>query len=326
MFPDGLIAPIWIRKHRELIPCIFILVLRLWEPPSLSHPLGNGPAERPPAELEEERRQDAALAQEIIERKRTTSERGMKLAVIIMTSRRMLDDPSLDPRLGALRRASGLDSRSSLFVLSPLGLPEVTQFVGSLKSELWESALDFYREHSRRVRRKRGRPSVTASSSAYVAQNLSTGPTPTPPLSQQGWHARSDFKLATFAEIRQEIEVALKHYEDAWEDLSVMFGSTAILPPRTKRWAEAKVLIDCINIKVRLQSCLDRRFRLTYNSAVRYASCTCISTIPVVHFPAFNDTSPGSTIFAMAGVSAMRRSSSGHGSQSNIGFSATWLT
>lgn len=32
--------------------------------------------------------------------------------------------------------------------------------------------------------------------------------------------------------------------------LTIMFGSTAILPPRTKRWAEAKVLADCINIKV----------------------------------------------------------------------------
>ena len=32
-----------------------------------------------------------------------------------------------------------------------------------------------------------------------------------------------------------------------------MFGSTAILPPRTKRWAEAKVLVDSINIKVRCQ-------------------------------------------------------------------------
>lgn len=32
--------------------------------------------------------------------------------------------------------------------------------------------------------------------------------------------------------------------------LIIMFGSTAILPPRTKRWAEAKVLADCINIKV----------------------------------------------------------------------------
>lgn len=31
-----------------------------------------------------------------------------------------------------------------------------------------------------------------------------------------------------------------------------MFGSTTILPPRTKRWAEAKVLADCIAIKVNL--------------------------------------------------------------------------
>jgi Foie gras liver health family 1 len=29
-----------------------------------------------------------------------------------------------------------------------------------------------------------------------------------------------------------------------------MFDSTALLPPRTKRWAEAKVLADCINFKV----------------------------------------------------------------------------
>jgi len=42
-----------------------------------------------------------------------------------------------------------------------------------------------------------------------------------------------------------------RHYQDAYGMLTIMFGSTAILPPRTKRWAEAKVLADCINIKVR---------------------------------------------------------------------------
>ena len=42
-----------------------------------------------------------------------------------------------------------------------------------------------------------------------------------------------------------------RHYQDAYATLMIMFGSTAILPPRTKRWAEAKVLADCINIKVR---------------------------------------------------------------------------
>lgn len=75
--------------------------------------------------------------------------------------------------------------------------------------------------------------------------------------------------MACFAEFRGEDEVALKyvrvlaeyvphsptlfhirHYQDAYSNLQIMFGSTAILPPRTKRWAEAKVLADCISAKV----------------------------------------------------------------------------
>ena len=44
--------------------------------------------------------------------------------------------------------------------------------------------------------------------------------------------------------------IVLRHYQDAYSTVTNMFGSTAILPPRTKRWAEAKVLTDCINIKV----------------------------------------------------------------------------
>lgn len=42
----------------------------------------------------------------------------------------------------------------------------------------------------------------------------------------------------------------LRHYQDAYATLMIMFRSTAILPPRTKRWAEAKVLADAINVKV----------------------------------------------------------------------------
>ena len=49
-----------------------------------------------------------------------------------------------------------------------------------------------------------------------------------------------------------------RHYQDAYSSLVIMFGSTAILPPRTKRWAEAKVLADCINLKVWAPSCAHR--------------------------------------------------------------------
>lgn len=41
-----------------------------------------------------------------------------------------------------------------------------------------------------------------------------------------------------------------RHYQNAWEGLLEMFGSASLLAPRTKRWAEAKVLIDCISFKV----------------------------------------------------------------------------
>lgn len=74
--------------------------------------------------------------------------------------------------------------------------------------------------------------------------------------------------MACFAEFRGEDEVALKyvpclrciqlrvslvvrHYQDAYSALLLMFASITMLPPRTKRWAEAKVLADCIDIKVR---------------------------------------------------------------------------
>lgn len=73
--------------------------------------------------------------------------------------------------------------------------------------------------------------------------------------------------MACFAEFRGEDEVALKyvycqlrdftshltehrHYQDAYSALLLMFASITTLPPRTKRWAEAKVLADCIDIKV----------------------------------------------------------------------------
>jgi hypothetical protein len=42
-----------------------------------------------------------------------------------------------------------------------------------------------------------------------------------------------------------------RHYEDSYDTLVEMFASSALLAPRTKRWAEAKVLADCLTVKVR---------------------------------------------------------------------------
>ncbi|KAI5481898.1 hypothetical protein MNV49_000175 [Pseudohyphozyma bogoriensis] len=224
LYPDGIMAPIWIRKHREMVPSVFVLVLRLGEYTN-DGPLDLGRKE------EQERAWDAELVQEVVDRKRSTTERGIKLAVVLVCSRQLLDDTSLDARLSLIRRQSGLDSRASLFVISPVPQAEVQNFVLSFRSELFPAALDYYREHGRRVRRKRARQ------------------VPKGRLSDKGWTVRYDYKMGAFSEMRGEIEVALKHYEDAYETLLDMFASSH-LAPRTKRWAEAKVLADCLTVKV----------------------------------------------------------------------------
>ncbi|KII95624.1 hypothetical protein PLICRDRAFT_662357 [Plicaturopsis crispa FD-325 SS-3] len=251
LHPDGLIAPIWIRKHTTLVPSVFVLFLNLFElpPHNPRSPLDAPDPDRERERESEERRKDAELSAEIAQRKKSTNERGIKLTVVLMASRRMLDDPSLDSRLTYIRRQSGLDSRAALFVLSPVSSAELGDFVRSLQQALYEPAIEYYTSHSKRVRRKRNRHSQAVSTYPSMLSPLGTGAVPRP-LRPEGWTVRYEYKMACFAEFRGEDEVALKHYQDAYGMLVIMFGSTAILPPRTKRWAEAKVLADCINVKV----------------------------------------------------------------------------
>ena len=91
LHPDGLIAPIWIRKHTSLLPSVFVLFLRIFEYPSLSR----APLTVPDAGREreaEERRRDSELAAEVAQRKKMTTERGIKLTVVLMASRKMLGE------------------------------------------------------------------------------------------------------------------------------------------------------------------------------------------------------------------------------------------
>ncbi|KAI5120282.1 hypothetical protein M0805_005339 [Coniferiporia weirii] len=258
LHPDGLVAPIWIRKHTSLVPAVFVLFLRLFEHPTpMTAPRSPLEPDGPDVQKEreerekEERRRDTELAKEIADRKKSTNERGMKLTVVLMASRKMLDDPTLDGRLTFVRRLSGLDSRAALFVLSPVTQSELAEFIKSLQQALFDPALEYYTTHSKRVRRKRNRHAQASSATGIVYPHGIVNASARPlPLRPEGWTVRYEYKMACFAEFRGEDEVALKHYQDAYATLMIMFGSPAILQPRTKRWAEAKVLADCINIKI----------------------------------------------------------------------------
>lgn len=92
LHPDGLIAPIWIRKHTSLVPSVFVLFKRIFEyqrPPS-GTPLDIPDPDHDKEREAEEKRKDTELAQEIAQRKKTTNERSIKLTVVLMASRRML--------------------------------------------------------------------------------------------------------------------------------------------------------------------------------------------------------------------------------------------
>ncbi|KAG6382017.1 Gryzun, putative trafficking through golgi-domain-containing protein [Boletus reticuloceps] len=261
LHPDGLIAPIWIRKHMAFLPSVFVLFLRMFEAPNTTQrsPLDTSEVERGRDRVEEERKRDAEISAEIAQRKKTASERGIKLTVVLLASRRMLDDPSLDSRLSYIRKQSGLDSKAALFVLSPVSQAELDEFARrlgsvflfvfsadslSLQDALYEPAVEYYTSHSKRVRRKRNRHSQA---STYNPPPLILSALPVHAhFAQKG----GQFDTNTRWPVLQNSEVKTKHYQDAYTTLMIMFGSTAILPPRTKRWAEAKVLADTINFKV----------------------------------------------------------------------------
>lgn len=248
-FPDGLIAPVWVRKHRELIPAVFVSF----------HCLVSA------SDMEHVRIADEALIKTIADRRRSLAERGIKLTIVLLTQREMLDDAQLDARLSFVRRSSGLDSKASLFVLTPVTKPELAEFVSSLHGALFESAADYYREHARRVKRKRTRypppastlhplvtalgtlPSALASAKTLTANDISW-------LSRQGWIVRSEYKLAVFAELAGDMHEAALRYREAYDLLcnspTCLLGSTLMLPPRTKRWAEAKVLADTLSVRI----------------------------------------------------------------------------
>lgn len=75
-----------------MIPSVFVMFLRLYESPvhNPRSPLDAPDFEREREREQEERRRDAELSAEVALRKKTTNERGIKLTVVLMATRRML--------------------------------------------------------------------------------------------------------------------------------------------------------------------------------------------------------------------------------------------
>ena len=79
----------------------------------------------------------------------------------------------------------------------------------SLQDALYEPALEYYTNHSKRVRRKRNRHSQASSYQVPISPLATAGTAR--PLRPEGWTVRYEYKMACFAEFRGEDQVALKY-------------------------------------------------------------------------------------------------------------------
>ncbi|KAK8069724.1 trafficking protein particle complex subunit 12 [Apiospora phragmitis] len=227
LYPDGLIDARWLAKHQEFIPSICLSFYSLTSDPSL-------------ATLN-----DNQLKTDINAVKHALSQSGHKtrLAVVILSDQAPGAMEPFQERLENIRRSTGLDPKTSLFVLpTKRSEAELEVAADSVLSSVFMQATEYYRDLSRRTRKKRGRgvaPQPTIPPTSGTSHTLSL----------QGWNVRYDFKAAVFAEFRQDMEAALRSYEQAYESL---FGTDVLetVPSWSPRFNDGRLLADVIAVRI----------------------------------------------------------------------------
>lgn len=217
-------TPLWLAKHQSRIPAVYLSFQSLHPDPA----------------------NDAQLKIHINDTRNAIAKSGFKTRYALVLVGDHADVPPLDleDRLAGIRRATSLDPKASCFFFNPAdSSSDLPAFVSSVLRALQPVCIDYYRDLTKHSRRKRGRaspPPITATPSHTTSQVLTVN----------GWNVRYDFKLAAFAEFRQEMDVAQRHYESALEELFGPEGSLENTPSWSPRWQEARLLCDVIAFRV----------------------------------------------------------------------------
>lgn len=91
----------------------------------------------------------------------------------------------------------------------------------SLYRSLYESAIQYYNNRIKKVRKKRAKLPPPATS---ARQSLGDSSEPQP-LSIQGWMLRYDYKAAFFQEMRQDVDGATKYVNRLQMSLNAIIDS-----------------------------------------------------------------------------------------------------
>lgn len=147
----------------------------------------------------------------------------------------------IQERLDAIRRGAGLDTKSFFYIPPQESATDLERATDSILSTLYAQSIEYYRDLGRHARKKRSRgvaPQPTVPPTTGTSQTLSL----------QGWNVRYDFKSAVFAEFRQEMDNALRSYDQAYDGI-LSQDLMDILPSWSPRWNEARLLTDVIAIR-----------------------------------------------------------------------------
>lgn len=162
--------------------------------------------------------------------------------IIVLVADGPIVQSDLEERLVNIRRGTNFDSKGLYFLPSTSSSNEIHEFAKVLLSTLHPTSIEYYRDLSKHARRKRNR-NVVPQPTLPPTQGTSSI------LTLQGWNVRYEFKLAVFAEQRQEMEAACRNYEAAYEGLfsGELFES---IPAWNVRFNEARMLADVITIRI----------------------------------------------------------------------------
>ncbi|RPB25744.1 hypothetical protein L211DRAFT_821552 [Terfezia boudieri ATCC MYA-4762] len=242
IFPDGVMTHLWMRKHQDLIPSVFIPCFELYTETPDSHMQMQKDNELIKAINDLKKQFGTSISTNVVGSgsPTETNARRTKFMVIILAEKSVLHSPEIDERLGVIRRSTNLENNSTLFFLpSPSSPIEIQSFVRNVQLRLFGSALEHYRDLSKHSRRKRKNPIPLPTVPPTAASTT---------LSDAGWGIRYEIKLGVFAEFRQEMDTAARSYEIAYESLIQDIMSTT--NSWSGRWLEARLLADILSIRV----------------------------------------------------------------------------
>lgn len=171
------------------------------------------------------------------------SEYRTRYVVVLLSDKTILEAPDIEDRLTTIRRATGLDPKTSLFFLPPnTSKVELRSFVVSVLTTLQPVCIEYYRDLTKHARRKRARGSIPPPTAPPRGTSH--------PLSQPGWNVRYDVKLGVFAEFRQEMDAAQRHYSIALDNLFGAEGLFETTPSWSPRWDEIRLLADAVALRL----------------------------------------------------------------------------